>query len=248
MILEGSGGACNIICTQPRRISAVGVSERVAEERDEKLGDLVGYSIRLDSKVSAATRLLYCTTGVLLRILESEKTLEGVTHVIVDEVHERSVESDFVLVVLKGLIKKRKDLKLILMSATMNAELFSKYFDNCPLLDIPGRTFPVKNLFLEDAIEFCKYKCEMKSPYVRPKSKNKKNNPSESLTKKEEEKIETLYSNYSKETRQCLKVMDENKLNYDLIVEIIKQIVKHQEQFWFSSPECKKSQSSTGLL
>lgn len=81
-----------IVCTQPRRISALGVAERVAEERIEKIGNTVGYQIRLESKISSSTRLTFCTTGILLRRLESEPTLNNVTHIIVDEVHERSVE------------------------------------------------------------------------------------------------------------------------------------------------------------
>lgn len=81
-----------IVCTQPRRISALGVAERVADERVEKIGNTVGYQIRLESKISSSTRLTFCTTGILLRRLESEPTLPKVTHVIVDEVHERSVE------------------------------------------------------------------------------------------------------------------------------------------------------------
>lgn len=81
-----------IVCTQPRRISALGVAERVADERIEKVGNTVGYQIRLESKMSSSTRLTFCTTGILLRRLESEPTLPEVTHIIVDEVHERSVE------------------------------------------------------------------------------------------------------------------------------------------------------------
>lgn len=81
-----------IVCTQPRRISTLGVAERVADERIEKVGNTVGYQIRLESKISSSTRLTFCTTGILLRRLESEPTLPEVTHIIVDEVHERSVE------------------------------------------------------------------------------------------------------------------------------------------------------------
>ena len=92
---------CNIVCTQPRRISAMGVAERVASERNEKVGNVVGYQIRLESKISAMTRLLFCTTGILLRRLESDTDLGLITHVIVDEVHERSEESDFLLMILK---------------------------------------------------------------------------------------------------------------------------------------------------
>ncbi|XP_074554352.1 putative ATP-dependent RNA helicase DHX57 [Halichoeres trimaculatus] len=166
------GDVANIICTQPRRISAISVAQRVAQERAESLGNSVGYQIRLESVRSAATRLLYCTTGVLLRRLEGEADLKGVSHVIVDEVHERTEESDFLLLVLKDLIAQRPDLKIILMSATLNANLFSEYFYNCPTVHIPGRTFPVDQFFLEDAIEKSRYVMEDGSPYQRSGKQN----------------------------------------------------------------------------
>ncbi|XP_062299417.1 putative ATP-dependent RNA helicase DHX57 [Scomber scombrus] len=162
----------NIICTQPRRISAISVAQRVAQERAERLGNSVGYQIRLESVRTSATRLLYCTTGVLLRRLEGEVDLKGVTHVIVDEVHERTEESDFLLLVLKDLITQRPDMKIILMSATLNANLFSEYFYNCPTVHIPGRTFPVDQFFLEDAISKTNYVIEDGSPYMRSGKQN----------------------------------------------------------------------------
>ena len=89
---------CNIICTQPRRISAIGVAERVAAEREEGVGKgLVGYQIRLENKTCRNTRLTFCTTGILLRRLESDPDLDDVTHVVVDEVHERTQDSEFLL-------------------------------------------------------------------------------------------------------------------------------------------------------
>lgn len=82
----------NIICTQPRRISAIGVAKRVAAERDESIGNTIGYQIRLESKMSSKTRLTFCTMGILLQRLSGDLELSDVTHVIVDEVHERSAE------------------------------------------------------------------------------------------------------------------------------------------------------------
>nr|XP_040030186.1 putative ATP-dependent RNA helicase DHX57 [Gasterosteus aculeatus aculeatus]XP_040030187.1 putative ATP-dependent RNA helicase DHX57 [Gasterosteus aculeatus aculeatus] len=162
----------NIICTQPRRISAISVAQRVAQERAERLGNSVGYQIRLETVRTSATRLLYCTTGVLLRRLESEADLTGISHVIVDEVHERTEESDFLLLVLKDLILQRPDMKIILMSATLNANLFSEYFYKCPTIHIPGRTFPVDQFFLEDAITKTRYVIEDGSPYMRSGKQN----------------------------------------------------------------------------
>lgn len=96
------------------------------------------FQIRLESKVSSKTRLTFCTTGILLRRLEYDPQLKSVTHILVDEVHERSEESDFLLLILRDLIKVRKDLNVILMSATLNADLFSSYFEKVPILEIPG--------------------------------------------------------------------------------------------------------------
>ncbi|KAJ3272875.1 hypothetical protein HDV01_005198 [Terramyces sp. JEL0728] len=159
LITEGLGASCNIICTQPRRISAIGLADRVANERIDKVGNQIGYSIRGESKQSSNTKLLFCTTGVLLRMIQGDPKLTHVSHVIVDEVHERGgntdlilVESDFLLVLLKDLLFKRKDLKVILMSATINADFFSSYFD-CNSLQIPGFTHPVDNVYLEAILE-----------------------------------------------------------------------------------------------
>ena len=156
-IAADRAGYCSIICTQPRRISAIGLAERVAFERGEKVGDVIGYSVRLDSKTSARTRITYCTIGILLRRLISDPKLEGITHVIVDEVHERSLDSDMLLLLLKSVIKRRKDLQVLFMSATANAELFASYFsrghkrDEDVIVSVPGKMFPVQQYFLEDA-------------------------------------------------------------------------------------------------
>ena len=103
-----TGAPCNILVSQPRRISAMGLAERVAAERGESVGETVGYSVRLESRSSPKTELLYCTTGVLLRKLNTNPLLDGVTHVVVDEVHERSHFSDFLLIILREILKKDK--------------------------------------------------------------------------------------------------------------------------------------------
>ncbi|KAA8498481.1 DExH-box ATP-dependent RNA helicase DExH1 [Porphyridium purpureum] len=149
-----------IVCTQPRRISAVSVADRVASERGEDVGQTVGFKIRLESSTSANTRLLFCTTGVLLRMLQTDKSLGEVSIIVVDEIHERSLETDFLLIVLRDLLSKRRDLRVVLMSATLNAELFADYFGGAPLVHIPGFTYPVQELFLEDCIELTGYHFE----------------------------------------------------------------------------------------
>ncbi|VFQ76391.1 unnamed protein product [Cuscuta campestris] len=157
-IESGRGAFCSIICTQPRRISAMAVAERVATERGELLGDSVGYKVRLEGVKGKNTHLLFCTSGVLLRRLLSDHNLDGITHVFVDEIHERGMNEDFLLIVLKDLLARRQDLRLILMSATLNADLFSSYFGGAPTFHIPGFTYPVRVHFLEDVLEMTGYK------------------------------------------------------------------------------------------
>uniref|UniRef100_A0A336MYU1 CSON008604 protein n=1 Tax=Culicoides sonorensis TaxID=179676 RepID=A0A336MYU1_CULSO len=144
-----------IICTQPRRLSAISISERVAQERNEILGQTVGYQIRLESKISPSSNLIYCTNGVLLRCLMSDKpesVFKYITHIIVDEVHERDKFSDFLLISLKRALKTIPHLKVILMSATIDSEVFTKYFHDCPLIEIPGKMFDVDIKYLEDIL------------------------------------------------------------------------------------------------
>ncbi|WCJ19148.1 ATP-dependent RNA helicase putative [Euphorbia peplus] len=157
-IESGRGAFCSIICTQPRRISAMAVSDRVSTERGEPLGESVGYKVRLEGVKGKNTHLLFCTSGILLRRLLSDRNLNGITHVFVDEIHERGMNEDFLLIVLKDLLPRRPDLRLILMSATLNAELFSSYFGGAPKIHIPGFTYPVRTHFLEDVLEKTGYK------------------------------------------------------------------------------------------
>lgn len=218
LIQASKGSLCNVICTQPRRISAVGLAERVAEERAEKCGETVGYRIRLETKASPETRLFYVTTGILLRQLAANSSLEGVSHIIIDEVHERSMDIDFLLIILKKTIQRRPDLKVVLMSATLDAERFSAYFGNCPTISIPGRTFPVQDHFLEDILE------EMK--YVPPKSGFK--------GMKEEDRIaaiEKVHSkldgSYSEGTIEALAAIDGKRIDYDLCSAVIWHIIQN---------------------
>ncbi|KAL4980076.1 P-loop containing nucleoside triphosphate hydrolase protein [Aspergillus desertorum] len=163
MIKRGLGGAANIICTQPRRISALGLADRVSDERCSSVGDEVGYIIRGESKAkSGTTKITFVTTGVLLRRIQSgtgsgniASSLADVTHVVVDEVHERSLDTDFLLALLRDIIRSRKDIKVILMSATLDADIFTQYFggrQSVGLVHIPGRTFPVEDYYLDDVI------------------------------------------------------------------------------------------------
>ena len=163
----GSSADANIVCTQPRRLPAVALAGRVADEMGTTCGAVVGYSVRLNKRASAATRLLFCTTGILLRRLIADPTLAGVSHVIIDEVHERSLDSDLLLLLLRDTLAANPQLRLVLMSATADSRLFVHYLDaalqrapapaqgvsNCTaVVEIPGFTYPVRELALEDAI------------------------------------------------------------------------------------------------
>ncbi|XP_071845788.1 3'-5' RNA helicase YTHDC2-like isoform X2 [Apostichopus japonicus] len=174
-ILDASyklGSACRIICTQPRRLSALSISGRVAAERGESVGQTVGYQIRLESRVSPKTLLTFCTNGVLLRTLMSGDTsLSSISHVIVDEIHERDQYSDFLLIQLRELLSKHPHLHVILMSAALDIELFVRYFNNAPLLCVPGKLFDVEELFLEDALRCTGYTTKLMDQYKKDKAK-----------------------------------------------------------------------------
>lgn len=151
---------CRIICTQPRRLAALSVADRVAFERGEQVGDTIGYQIRLESKTSPTSNLIYCTNGILVRCLMGghyQKVFAKITHVIVDEVHERDKHSDFLLISLKEALAVNPHLKVILMSATIDSQLFSQYFSNCPVINIPGRIYEVTNYYLEHVLHMTDY-------------------------------------------------------------------------------------------
>ncbi|KAM4527615.1 3'-5' RNA helicase YTHDC2 isoform 2-T3 [Odontesthes bonariensis] len=154
-----NGQPCRIFCTQPRRLAAIAVAERVAAERGECVGQTVGYHIRLESRVSPKTLLTFCTSGVLLRtLMAGDDSLTMVTHVIVDEVHERDGLTDFLLTKMQNVLQKIPTLKLILSSAALDVKLFRQYFGSCPVIHLKGRQFEVKDLFLEDILRLTGFK------------------------------------------------------------------------------------------
>lgn len=140
---DGYSSKGMIGCTQPRRVAAMSVAKRVSEEMHVKLGDLVGYAIRFEDCTSPATRIKYMTDGVLLRESLVESDLDKYSCIIMDEAHERALNTDVLMGLFKKILLRRRDLKLIVTSATMNAERFSLFYGNAPQFTIPGRTFPV---------------------------------------------------------------------------------------------------------
>ena len=131
-------------CTQPRRLAAVSVANRIAEELASPCGGLVGYKIRFDEKTGKNTKIKLMTDGVLLAEAQGDRMLSHYDCIIVDEAHERSLNIDFLLGILRMLIKKRPDLKIIITSATIDTKKFSEAFDNAPIIEVSGRTYPVE--------------------------------------------------------------------------------------------------------
>lgn len=140
---EGETVKMKIGCTQPRRVAAMSVSARVAEEMGVKLGNEVGYSIRFEDCTSERTVLKYMTDGMLLREFLSEPDLASYSVMIIDEAHERTLHTDILFGLIKDIARFRPDLKLLISSATLDAEKFSEFFDDAPIFRIPGRRFPV---------------------------------------------------------------------------------------------------------
>ncbi|KAH7332235.1 hypothetical protein KP509_20G077000 [Ceratopteris richardii] len=229
-IANGRGASCNIICTQPRRISAISVATRVAAERGENIGETVGYQIRLESRQSVDTRLLFCTTGVLLRKLVQDPNLRGVSHVLVDEIHERGMNEDFLIIILRDLLPQRPDLRLVLMSATINAELFSQYFGNAPMVQIPGFTFPVAQYYLEDILEKTSHRVSSedggRGRGYQDRSRRDKVDALSAVF--EATDIDKEYSNYSRVTKQSLQSWSSEKLDLGLIEAAIEYICRHE--------------------
>ncbi|KAL6264710.1 hypothetical protein P5V15_004809 [Pogonomyrmex californicus] len=223
-IASGQGAYCSIVVTQPRRISAVSVADRVAIERCETLGQSIGYSVRFESCLPRPyASIMFCTVGVLLRKLEGG--LRGVSHVIVDEIHERDVNSDFIMVVLRDMIHLYPDLRIILMSATIDTTLFSEYFNNCPVVEIPGRSFPVQQYFLEDCIELTNFV----PPTISGKRKSKDSDELPITDGEPEENLNKVISNnYSVQTKNSMAQLTEKEISFELI-EALLMYIKQQE-------------------
>ncbi|KAI5952907.1 ucp12 [Candida jiufengensis] len=168
-----------ILCTQPRRISAIGLASRVSEERADSIGEETGYIIRGESKSNSSTRITFLTTGILLRMFQNisnnndddSSFFKNLGYLFIDEVHERSVDGDFLLIMLRNLLKKFKNLKVILMSATIKLDKFNDFFGKT--LDhehIEGRTFSIKDIYLGDILQETDYTMEVGGEMIRPRA------------------------------------------------------------------------------
>ncbi|KAF4611691.1 hypothetical protein D9613_004209 [Agrocybe pediades] len=213
LILSNRGSQASILITQPRRISAISVAARVSEERIED--GSVGYAIRGESKQGKNTKLLFCTTGVVLRRLSTGDTLKDVTHIVVDEVHERSMDGDFLLLELKELLKVHPTLKVVLMSATINHETFVKYFNDAPLLTIPGFMHPVTDKYLEDILS--------ETDYRPPSAKSIKGKSSAALEAMREEYISQGMQPSIVDAIQ--NIVKSDRIDYQLIASLVNHII-----------------------
>ena len=236
---ELSGGRpCKIYCTQPRRISAISLARRVSEELGERKGDvgtfrsIVGFSIRLESNFTPETRLVYATTGIVMRMLEGSDDLGDITHLILDEVHERTIDSDFLLIVLRKLLARRLDLKVVLMSATLNAQRFSDYLGGAPVMNVPGHAFPVDTRYLEDAVEITSF---------NPKSRS--HGGAEAVEYDDDDDDDdaanipsqvTDLQGYSPKTLTALANFDEYRISYGLIVRLLETIATSESYRFYS--------------
>ncbi|XP_073305174.1 DExH-box ATP-dependent RNA helicase DExH5, mitochondrial-like isoform X3 [Primulina huaijiensis] len=230
------GAMCNILCSQPRRLSVMSVSERIATERMEKLGETVGFKVRLEGIKGRDTHLLFCTTGILLRRLLVDKNLKGVTHVIMDEIHERGINEDFLLVVLKDLLPLRPELRLILMSATLDVDIFSSYFNGATVVHIPGFTYPVRHHFLESILETLGYQLTPHNQ-IDDFGVDKVWKMSKQSTRKRKSRIfsavedalsTTEFKGYTSQTQESLSCWNPDSLGFNLIEYLLCNICENE--------------------
>ncbi|SCV05950.1 LANO_0H18756g1_1 [Lachancea nothofagi CBS 11611] len=212
MSKQNDYGQTKIICTQPRRISAIGLAERVSEERCSDCGNEVGYIIRGVNKTKATTRIRFMTTGVLVRILQGSRDFLANSIVFIDEVHERSVDTDLIVILLKNLRGKIPGLKIVLMSATVNVDVFKNYFGDLKTCHIEGRTFPIEDFFLEEILETLDFKIKRK-------------NISYDDFDREGQKSQGADSDYLRPSADS-KFFKSGQINYDLILSLTIHIDK----------------------
>ena len=196
---------CRVIVAEPKRICATTLANRVSWERGENVGATVGYQIRLEAKVSPNSNLIYVTNGVILRMLMSgrpEEFFRDITALIVDEVHERVAFSDFLLLCVREYLPMYPNLRLIVMSATVQSDIFSQYFGGCPVYKIEGRAHQVQESYLEDILKFLKFT----NPSIENLFKIYEANP-EVFSKREKSNVRNLDDDMKDEVNEILDKM-----------------------------------------
>ncbi|KAL3943869.1 MAG: hypothetical protein SGBAC_002073 [Bacillariaceae sp.] len=243
-ILENAPTESKIVVAQPRRLAATGVAARVAQERGEdKAGTgSVGYVVRGDSAYCKSTRLLFCTFGILLRQLQCTGALDCITHIVIDEVHERNLDGDVLMALLRKALSSTPNLRVILMSATLDADRFAAYWGKkTPRMHIPGRTFPVEDFFLENVLDL--------TGYIPPKKKKKryfnfssqprqrKSNPwndSEMSDPEDQEEGEEdsskspgNFGGHVPPLEERVKRVDESSVDYDMLGQLVRYLIQN---------------------
>eukprot|EP00928_Gymnodinium_smaydae_P086328 TRINITY_DN7037_c0_g1_i2.p1 TRINITY_DN7037_c0_g1~~TRINITY_DN7037_c0_g1_i2.p1 ORF type:complete len:1445 (-),score=346.07 TRINITY_DN7037_c0_g1_i2:206-4540(-) len=206
-----------VVCCEPRRIAAASLAERVALESGRPLGSLVGYKVRFETKASRDTDVLYCTTGVLLRAMMRNPTLEGVDCVFLDEVHERDVLADFTLLVLRDLMQgPRKDLKLVLMSATVDPSWCCRYFEDCHAVDLPGDSpYDIKWHWLENCLEITGHKPKVPTEVAGDHPPEAITAAMEKLAARHQDKFKAIYD---------VLCAPNDWIDYELVVKLVEHI------------------------
>ena len=231
-LLEQYPAELKVVVCQPRRLAATGVATRVSEERGEARPGIesVGYVVRGDSALSNKSRLVFCTTGVLLRQLQCKDSLANVNTIIIDEVHERNLDSDVLMGILKQRMHDFPSLSVILMSATLDADRFASYWGSTtPRMHIPGRTFPVRDFMLEDVLSL--------TGYMPPKRKGTPNasatgNSERIMEDVEMEEEAPVVEEDRDEVRNGLSVMDlvkrvdETTIDYKMLGLLVKRLIE----------------------
>ncbi|CAJ1930609.1 unnamed protein product [Cylindrotheca closterium] len=242
-ILENAPSESKIVVAQPRRLAATGVAARVAQERgEEKPGTgSVGYVVRGDSAYCKNTRLLFCTFGIILRQLQCAGALDCITHIVIDEVHERNLDGDVLMALLRKALSSQPNLRVILMSATLDADRFAAYWgDKTPRMHIPGRTFPVEDFFLENVLDL--------TGYIPPKKKKKRyfNSHSQPRQRKstpwndsemsdpedqeeednEESKSSGNFGGHVPPLEERVKRVDESSVDYDMLGQLVRYLIQ----------------------
>jgi ATP-dependent RNA helicase DHX57 len=277
-ILEEAPDTVKIVVAQPRRLAATGIAGRVAQERGEdKAGTgSVGYVVRGDSAYGKNTRLLFCTFGILLRQLQCNGALDCITHIVIDEVHERNLDCDVLMALLRHALKTTPNLRVVLMSATLDADRFAAYWgENTSRLHIPGRTFPVEDFMLEDVLDLTGYippkKGKKKLFNYNSQSRPRKSTPwndsevSDGEDQKEEEESQEEKSspktggNFGGNVpplEERVKRVDEAHFDYDMLGQLVKYIIRNNTMgndgsilvFLPGAPEINQAKTAIGRI
>ncbi|KAL5960702.1 ATP-dependent RNA helicase A [Taenia solium] len=220
-LASGRGAECSVLVTQPRRICAISLAERVASERCEAVGVSVGYSVRFETILPRPYgSILFCTIGTLCRKMEAG--IRGVSHIIIDEIHERDVNTDFVMILMRDLVRANPSLRVILMSATIDTTTFTEYFDNTATVELEGRTYPVSCFYLEDCINITNY-----VPPPNYEKSNKKPRMEERLTMETEENCNLICPpGYPPSVAERMRQIPEKEVPFTLIGSLLEYICR----------------------